>query len=295
MLVDVSGGRQLNVVDLGRPDDIPVVIHHGSPGGTVPHEGWVSDATARGLRLIAYHRPGYGASTRHPGRIVGDAADDVVAIADALGLDRFLTWGTSGGGPHALACAARRPDRVVAAATLGSVGPYGVDSLDYLAGMGEGNIAEFGLALAQGAAGLGPVLAAEARGMLAGSAEDLVTAFAPHLTEADARELRGGYASTMLDQIRDGCADGVDGWVDDDLAFISPWGFDVADIVVPVLVLQGRQDAMVPYAHGEWLAAHIPTAEARLSETDGHLSLMTRRIGEVHAWLRQQWLRQQWN
>jgi pimeloyl-ACP methyl ester carboxylesterase len=281
--------RRLNVVDLGREGDRPVVIHHGSPGGTVPHPDWVEDATARGLRLIAYHRPGYGASTRHPGRTVADAAVDVVAIADALGLDRFLTWGTSGGGPHALACAALRPDRVIAAATLASVGPYGVDGLDYLAGMGEGNIAEFGLALSDGAEGLAPALAADAREMLAGTAADLVTSFAPHLTEADAGVLRGGYAETMLAQIRDGCADGVDGWIDDDLAFIAPWGFDVADIRVPVLVLQGRQDAMVPYAHGEWLAARIPTAEPRLSETDGHLSLVTQRIGEVHAWLSERW------
>lgn len=287
MLVTVADGRSLDVRDFGSSDDPLLVVHHGTPGGPVPLPGWVSTAREHGLRLVMYARPGYSGSTRQAGRCIADAAADVAAIADALGARQFLTWGFSGGGPHALACAALLPERVVAAATLASVGPYDAADLDFLAGMGEGNIEEFGWAVA-GADALVQPLRTQVEGMLAGGPADLAEAMAPFLSEVDAREA-SVFGETLLAEVRDGCAAGVDGWVDDDLAFVRPWGFSLAAIGVPVLLRQGRHDAMVPFEHGRWLAGQIPGVEARLSEEDGHLTLLTRGYDDLHAWLRQRW------
>ena len=287
--VELPDGRRLELAEGGDPAGVVVVVHHGTPGGAVLHPAWVSDARERGLRLVTYARPGYGASTRQPGRAVGDAAPDVAAIADALGADRFLTWGFSGGGPHALACAALLPGRVVAAAALAAIAPYGSPGLDFLAGMGEGNVEEFGTVLAGGEEAFRPLAEEQAAQMAAATAPELADAFAPFLSAVDAAEIRGPIAATLLAQIRAGCATGADGWIDDDLAYVRPWGFDVADITVPVQLCQGRHDAMVPYAHGQWLAAHIPGVDARLSDDDGHLTLVTQRVPDVHRWLRGHW------
>src|SRR5207244_3992809 len=113
-------GRDLRIHESGGSDGLPVLVHHGTPGSHVLHAMWSDDARAQGLRLISYDRPGYGGSTRHAGRSVADAAGDVESIADALGIGRFATWGISGGGPHALACAALLPERAVAVAALAS-------------------------------------------------------------------------------------------------------------------------------------------------------------------------------
>ena len=288
--VELSDGRRLQVTVDGEPDGPVVIVHAGTPSGAVFHPAWVTDARDRGLRLVGYARPGYGTSTRYPGRTVAEAAGDVAAIADALGVDRFLTWGLSGGGPHALACAALLPDRVVAAASLAGVAPYDADGLDFLAGMGEGNIVEFGVVIREGEAGLRPLVEGELAGLSDISVAELVTQMTPHLSEVDARVVvEHDLGPTMIAQIRDGSRLGPDGWIDDDLAFVQPWGFDVADIRVPVLLRQGRQDLMVPLGHGQWLADHIPGAEVRFDDADGHLSLVTTGMAGVHEWLRQKW------
>jgi len=61
---------------------------------------------------------------------------------------------------------------------------------------------------------------------------------------------------------------------------LAMWG-----IRIPVMLMHGRQDQFVPFGHGQWLAARIPGVDARLLDDDGHLTLLTNRIGEVHAWL----------
>src|SRR5919109_1263991 len=145
--IESPDDRVLAAVEGGDPNGPAVVVHNGTPMSRLLYAPHVADAKARGLRLIGYDRPGYGGSTPQPGRVVADAAADVAAIADALGIDRFGTWGISGGGPHALACAALLPDRVVAAASLAGVAPYDAKDLDWLAGMGEANVQEFALTL----------------------------------------------------------------------------------------------------------------------------------------------------
>jgi pimeloyl-ACP methyl ester carboxylesterase len=145
--VSTENGRKLRVIEAGQPDGVPISAHHGTPGSRLLYQPWVKDAESRGIRLISYDRPGYGGSTPQPGRTVASAAEDVAAIAKELNLDRLSVWGKSGGGPHALACAALLPDLVVAAAALASLAPYPADDLDWFAGMGQDNIDELNAAL----------------------------------------------------------------------------------------------------------------------------------------------------
>ncbi|HTO26135.1 MAG TPA: alpha/beta fold hydrolase [Gaiellaceae bacterium] len=277
-------GRVLHAVEDGDPSGFPVVVHHGTPGCALLHERHVEDAAAHGIRLVAYDRPGYGGSSRHAGRSVGDAAADVATIADALGFERLATWGISGGGPHALATAALLPDRVVAAASLAAVAPYDADGLDFLEGMGEMNIEEFHAAL-EGEAAIRPFHERAAPEFVAAGPGGLKDELATLLSPVDAAELDDDVAAHMYESFARGLANGVDGWVDDDLAFAAPWGFDVAEIAVPLLLWQGVEDRFVPPGHGRWLAARIPGVEARVTPDDGHLTLYTRRVPEVHTWL----------
>jgi pimeloyl-ACP methyl ester carboxylesterase len=288
-LIDVDHARRLELAEGGDPAGTPVVVHHGTPGAALLHPEWEPIAAAQGLRLLIYSRPGCGRSTRDRGRSVADAARDTAALADALGLERFLTFGFSGGGPHALACAALLPERVVAAAALAPVAPFDAAGLDFFDGMSAGNIEEFGSVLDGGENAIRPVVEEEASLLRDATLEQFVESLAPYVTAADADELRGPIAPTLLRYFRDCTAAGVDGWIDDDLAFVRPWGFDPASIRVPVLLWQGRLDAMVPFGHGRWLAEQIPGVEADLSETDGHLSLLTRRAPELFRWLRRRW------
>jgi pimeloyl-ACP methyl ester carboxylesterase len=267
-----AGGRPLRVREDGDPEGAMVLLHHGTPGAALIHTPWAEDAAARGLRLVTYDRPGYGESARDPGRTVASAAADAAAIADALGAERFATWGTSGGGPHALACAALLGGRVVAAATLASVAPR-VDGVDFLGGMGEDNVREFEAAIA-GEAALRELIADA-------QVVELESLFSP----VDLAVMSGPVGAFLLAAIEEGTKPGLDGWVDDDLAFVAPWGFDPGDISVPVQVWQGRQDWMVPYAHGVWLSRHLPRADVRMSPDDGHVTLLDRRVADVHAFL----------
>jgi pimeloyl-ACP methyl ester carboxylesterase len=282
--VRTPDGRTLAVLEAGEPDGPAVVAHHGSPGAGRLFRTEVESAQERGLRLITYDRPGFGGSSPHEGRTVADAALDVAILLDALGVESFVTYGSSGGGPHALACAALLGDRCAAAATLAGVGAADAPDLDWLEGMGEGNHAEFGAAR-EGRERLTPFLEAERAGIIDIAPEQLAESIRPHLSDVDAEALTGEFAEFLLGSFRTGLALGVEGWVEDDLAFLGPWGFDLASIDVPVLVLQGREDLMVPPAHGDWLRRHLHTAEGEVLAAEGHLTLYVNRVGDVHAWL----------
>jgi pimeloyl-ACP methyl ester carboxylesterase len=282
-VVTTPDGRSLAARDAGVPDGPALVAQHGTPGTGRFYGAELASAQEKGLRLIAYDRPGYGGSSPNRGRTVADAADDVATILDALGVDRFATYGWSGGGPHALACAARLPDRCAAACSIAGVAPFDAVGLDWMAGMGEGNVAEFGTALA-GREPLTEYCRADAAGIMQASADDLADALRPHLSDVDSAALTGELAAYLAELLHDALAPGVEGWVDDDLAFTTPWGFDPAAITAPLLVLQGEHDVMVPPDHGRWLLAHLP-AEGGIRPTEGHLTLFADRIGEIHAWL----------
>ena len=278
--VELTDGRTLEVHELGEPDGFPIVFHHGTPGSGTLYERWATP----GIRLIAYDRAGYGGSTRKAARAVVDVVADINAVADELGLERFATWGLSGGGPHALACAALCDERLTAAATLAGVGPWNADGLDWLAGMGEGNLREFDLVLA-GEEALRPAIERERTEMLATASEQLREAMAPHLSPTDSAALTNDLAAYFHGNMTHGIGGTSDGWIDDNLAFVKPWGFDLSAIARPVLVVQGGDDLMVPRQHGEWLAANVPGAESRIDDAHGHLTLAEHLVPEVHSWL----------
>lgn len=251
------------------------MLHHGTPGDATIFADWHEPCLARGLRLISASRPGYATSTRVPGRSVAQVAADISALLDRLGYSRFVSAGWSGGGPNALACAALLPQRCTAVATLAGVGPFTADDLDFLAGMGEENIAEFGAAL-NGEAALRAWMQENAEPFRSVSGEMLVEAFGSLVSPIDQEVLVGGYATTLAAAFRRALEAGFDGWIDDDLACLQHWGFHPEDIRVPVTVWQGERDLTVPFAHGRWLVEHIPHARRQLVPEHGHFSLITR-------------------
>lgn len=281
--VPTPDGRTLHVIEGGDPDGLPVVVHHGTPGSALQYGPHAADAAERGIRLITYDRPGYGGSTPHDGRSVADAAADVTVIADALGVGRFGSYGGSGGGPHTLACASLLRSRVVGAVAIASVAPYGVEGLDWIAGMGQGNVDEFGAAQESRQA-LAEFTARERDELLAADPAAMVEAIRTLVSPVDADALTGELGDYMLASIREAIDETVEGWVEDDLAFLGPWGFDLENISVPVALWHGEQDLFVPISHGRWLAEHVPGVEVHIEPEHGHLSLVAR-VADVHAWL----------
>ncbi|HEY3960936.1 MAG TPA: alpha/beta hydrolase [Gaiellaceae bacterium] len=282
--VTTPSGRLLGVSDDGDPSGTPVLVHHGTPSSSLPYAPYAELAREQGIRLLSYDRAGYGDSDRHRDRVVADCVADVHAIADALGLERFASWGISGGGPHVLACAALCDERLYAVASLAAVAPYDADGLDWLEGMGQDNIDEFGAVLA-GPDELHAYLVEARTHHLEATPEGLVQVFESLLGPEDKSVLNGALAAFMLENANFGLKDTADGWFDDDVAFERPWGFDVRDIDRPVLLLHGGDDRFVPVAHGRWLAERIPGVETRINERDGHLTLTERHLRETHEWL----------
>ena len=279
-----GSGRVLEVVEAGDMDGLPVFSLHGSPGSRLLFQPHVDDARSRGLRLIGYSRPGYGASTAVRGRRVADVAQDVEAIADELRIRRFAVWGHSGGGAPALACAALLPDRVAAASCLAGAAPYGAPGLDWFDGMGEYNVTDFRLMLSDEGAWR-EKNRLEGEQLRNGTPETIREMFATLMSEVDNRAFTPELGGYLVSGIREGFRVGIDGLLDDGISQGSQWGFDPAAISVPVQVWHGRHDMFVPFAHGEWLAAHVPDAEVHLEEGEGHLSLFVDRIPEVQGWL----------
>ena len=282
-VVPLPSGRKLQVLEEGDPRGRPIFWLHGTPGSRVTPAPFVRDAHAKKIRLIAYDRPGYGESTRHPGRSVAETGQEVVAIADYLGIDRFGVWGISGGGAPALACAATLPKRVVAAASLAGVAPFRAAGLDWFAGMGELNISEYTLASTDRAAF--EQLSRTERDQLVVATGDQIREMWSSLTsDVDRAALTEEIADFLVRSVREGLKHGAEGMIDDAVSQVSPWGFELSSIRCPVQVWQGREDRFVPFAHGEWLAAHLPKVEAHLKENEGHLSQL-QHVPEVHAWL----------
>ncbi len=260
--LELSDGRTLHYYDTrGREPDARVAVfwHHGTPNVGSPPEPLFPAAAGNSLRWVSYDRPAYGGSSPNPGRDIASAAADVAAIADALGIGRFAALGHSGGGPHALACGALLPERVIAVVSVSAPAAFDAEGLDWFAGWSRSGVAEQRAALA-GRAALEAYLP---------SAE-----FDPETFTPDDRSALEGTWSWLAGVAGQAMEKGHEGMVDDLLAGARAWGFAPADITVPVLILHGAQDRMVPSAHGEWLAAHCPAAELRLAPGAGHITVL---------------------
>jgi pimeloyl-ACP methyl ester carboxylesterase len=267
-------GRQLEYLMTGPSEGPALLFHSGMPSSAVDFSWLTGPATALGLRTISYSRPGYGRSTARPGRSVADAVEDVTALLDELGVTEFRTLGWSGGGPHALACAALLSDRCLATTVLASLAPYQAGDLDFLAGMEQENIEEWNAAIA-GFDELDALLRPFAPAFREATAASVREDFDNLLSSADKAVLTDTFADELAYAFRRAVETGIDGWRDDGLAFVKHWGFAVSEITAPVAVWHGRQDRLVPFAHGEWLAAEIPDGEFHPRDGDGHLSLIT--------------------
>ncbi|HXQ60121.1 MAG TPA: alpha/beta fold hydrolase, partial [Acidimicrobiales bacterium] len=264
----------------GPPRGTAVVFHHGTPFSAVPYGVAADGVSSRGARLVSWSRPGYAGSTRRPGRRVADVAADTDDVLDALGHDRFVTIGWSGGGPHALACAALMPGRCQAAALIAGVAPFRAEGIDWLDGMGPENIEEFALAV-EGGQPFSDFLRTQAAQFASLTGPDVAASLGGLVSEVDRRALTGDFADFMARAIVAAVSVGTDGWHDDDMAFIGDWGFDLSHIECPVAVWQGQQDRMVPFAHGVWLAAHVPGARPHLLPDEGHVSLAVGIFGHI--------------
>jgi pimeloyl-ACP methyl ester carboxylesterase len=272
LVVATLDGRNLDVYLAGPADGEVMFFHSGTPSAPLVYEPMVEQMAARGLRYVAFSRPGYGSSTRRPGRSIADVVDDTQTVLDHLGADRAWILGWSGGGPHALACAALMPERCRGIATIASVAPYPAEGLDYLADTGRENVEEFMAALEGPDALLlfkecnWPIFRAVTGDEIAASLGDLID-------EVDRASLTGAFADYIAASSREALRESYWGWFDDDMAMIKPWGFEVGAIRLPVHIWQGRHDRMVPYGHGQWLASHIASAVPHLFDDQGHLSI----------------------
>ena len=275
----LSDGRRLDY-RVSRPDGRALVFHHGTPGAATPVGAIDRAAHARGLRVIAVSRPGYGTSSRRAGRSVTDVVVDTAEVLAELGIEECLVAGWSGGGPHALACAARLRG-VRAALVIAGVAPYRAEGLDFLAGMGEDNVAEFGAALV-GDDALHTFLTQLHPELKDVTPEGFIESLRSLLPAIDRAALTDEFGEDMAASFREALRGGVDGWFDDDMAFVRSWGFGLDEVRVPTSLWQGDVDLMVPFAHGEWLAAHVPGVSAHLLAGEGHLSIS---LGELDAML----------
>ena len=284
--VETADGRRLRVEVAGDLRRV-VVVQVGSPNAGMLYDRWVQDAASRGLTLVAYDRPGYGGSPPQPGRNVADCAVDVRTISEAVGFTRCAMWGFSGGGPHALACAALLDDLVAAAATIASPAPPDAPGFDYFALLSNDARKDYELFQSDRSKW-------EREGreqveqVLAWSLEELAEQWSKGKAPVDRALFHGQFGTWLYRAVQAGLAPGDEGWAEDDIAiFRSPWGFEPASISIPVKVWHGLDDQFVRVEHGRWLAENIPHAQTELREGDGHLNVAANRIAEVHEWLAQ--------
>lgn len=271
--LQLPGGRSVDVYERGPADGRVLLFHHGTPGSGTSFRAIDAAAHRLGLRLVTTSRAGYGDSTRLPGRRAVDVVDDIAAVLDAVGAERCYVAGWSGGGPHALACGARLASRVHAVLVIAGVAPYETLGPAFTDGMGEGNVVEFGKALA-GETDLRPGLNGERVSLLQAMPAEFVASMSSILPPVDRAAFGGDLGEDLAANAQEALRVSVDGWLDDDLAFVAPWGFALEDVAVPSAIWQGGQDLMVPPAHGRLMAEQIPGAVFHFEPGAGHISLV---------------------
>lgn len=280
--------RRLAVSITGASDGYPIFLLHGTPGSSKGPKPRAIVLFRQGVKLICYDRPGYGRSGRSEGRVVADAADDALAIAKALKIDgRFGVVGRSGGGPHALAIAAKLAPLVSSVATLSSLAPYDGPGLDWFEGMNPYNQREYAAVDADTQALLD---------RLTGWARDvrhdprkMIEIIGEELSGVDERVV-GDVAlrRLLLDTYRKGVEQGAAGWIDDVRAFRAPWKFQLSDVKCRALIWHGDDDRFSPIEHSELLFREIGTEpehkELRKGRGIGHFGAVEV-LPEILSWV----------
>ena len=274
----VKDGRELEILDNGITSEKAIIFHHGTPHHASAWSSWLEEAASRGIRALSYSRAGYGTSDRNFGRSVFSNNSDISLLLDGKNISSFVAIGWSGGGPHALANTFDH--RNVGAITLAGVGEFGAPDLDFLEGMGPENHDEFGAAL-KGEAVLDAWMNTNAGSMKNVTGAEIKEAFGGLIGDADKAVIEGDFAHQMAATMHSGLAVSFDGWIDDDLAFVRPWGFNLGEISKPVFIWQGDDDFMVPHAHSKWLAEHIPGSQLKFVPGHGHISLVEKYRSEI--------------
>jgi pimeloyl-ACP methyl ester carboxylesterase len=272
--LELGDGRTLHVYDTGVDNAdgrLAVFWHHGTPNIGAPPEPLFAAAARLGIRWVSYDRPGYGGSTPYPDRDVASAAAYVSRIADALSIDRFAVMGHSGGGSHALACGALLRERVLGVVSVAGMAPFGAEGLDWFAGMAASSAAS---------------LRAAAEGRAAKERYEASAEYDPEMFTPEDHAALSGSWSWMLDVVNPAVEAGPGGLIDDDLAYVAPWGVDPARVTAPTLLLHGGRDRVAPSSHGGWLARRCPSAELWLCPDDGHISVLNQSAAAMD-WLRE--------
>jgi len=282
VLIELPDGRNLEVATLGEPSGHTVLFHHGTPGSANLVKMLAPLADDGSLFVVTTSRAGYGKSSRLEGRDVAAVVRDAGAALDSLGRSDYVAVGWSGGGPHALACAALDAPRCLAAWSLAGVVPTNLD-FDWTAGMGPENVEEFALAK-EGGPEYETHIARYGDAFATATKDNVVELFGGLFSDPDKavfepEATREDFAASL----RQGFEFGWRGFFDDDQAMMKEWGFDPATITVPVSVWFGDQDLMVPRTHGEWLVKNLPTASKHFFAGDGHVSLVASHLGELSA------------
>ena len=281
----LDDGRDVAFADYGDPDGEVVFGFHGTPGSHTQFAPASAAAGQVGVRLIVPDRPGYGHSTYDPHRTLTDWPDDVRAIASALGAERFGVVGVSGGGPHAVACAAALADVLTGCALVGSPSPMPPDQLaDAASRPMPFNRLVFMLARRA------PVLLPIPLGALsiAGrrlSEDRLRAQMTSQLPAADARIMaRPEIADALFADLRRKHPTATKASAQDFALFAAPWGFELADIATTVDIWHGTDDVNVPVAHAQYLAGHIPGSRLHILDGEAHMFIYDR-MAEVLATL----------
>lgn len=261
-------GRVVDLVELGDPDGRPVLALHGTPASAAVWEPLDAAARRAGVRLVAPNRPGIAGSTRRPDYTVREAAEDAVAAARSLGVERFSVLGWSGGCPYALGCAAVAPGEVDAVVLLGAVAPPGapVERLN-LVDLSMEWLSVHAPAVAGAALGVQATLARLAPGV------------ARQVLEVDLRDpdrvaVRSAPQWWDLRFFTDAFRTGAVGVVEDYRAAARPWGFALEDVTAPTTVFWGDHDSITPRSHSEHVAAAVGT-EVEVLPGRGHFAVVT--------------------
>ncbi len=276
----LADGRNLDLLLGEGAKKSAIVFHHGTPSHATLWNSWITAFENRGIFSFAYSRAGYGTSSRHPDRSVNDVVSDIQEVLNEYGVENFVSVGRSGGGPHALATTGDQ--RCKGVLSIAGFGEYGAPDLDFLAGMGEGNHQQFGAAIS-GVATLTAWMDAKADFRKTITGQKVIESLGGVLSDSDKAVLTSQFAEDIAHTFHSALQHGYYGWLNDDIAFVKNWGFDIRKITVPVSLWHGDQDLFVPHAHSEWLLSKIPTAHITRKVGEGHLSLGENCREEIYA------------